>query len=71
MVDMHAIQSSTVDAVGYDAEASELHVRFRSSPSAYIYQGVPQGVFDSLMTSPSVGSFLHREVIKVYPFYRG
>jgi KTSC domain len=71
MVEMQFVQSGTVEAVGYDVDASELHVRFNSSPSAYIYQGVPQDVFDRLMASPSKGSFLNREVIKVYPFYRG
>jgi hypothetical protein len=71
MVDLQPVQSSSIEAVGYDPELGELHVVFRSSPSAYIYQGVPQQVFDALMTSPSAGAFINRQVVNIYPFYRG
>lgn len=71
MVEMQVVQSSTVESVGYDADLGELHVLFRSSPSAYIYQGVPQQLFEELLVSPSIGAFLHRQVIRTYAFYRG
>lgn len=70
MVEMQQVQSSNVEAVGYDAAAAELHVQYLSSPAVYVYQGVPEDVFERLLNSPSVGSFLHAEVKGVYPFYK-
>lgn len=71
MVEMQFVQSNTVEAIGYDAQSSELVIQFKSSPSPYIYQGVPEHVYEGLMASSTKGGFLHREVISVYPFYRG
>ena len=70
MVEMEAVQSETVVSVGYDDGASELHVRYRSSPSVYVYQAVPRDLFDRLMADGSKGGFLHREIKGVYAVYR-
>lgn len=70
MPEMHYVQSSTVESVGYDAESAELHVTFLSSPVTYVYQGVPADLFERLMLAPSKGTFLHWEVKGTYPFYK-
>ena len=70
MVEMIFVQSGNIDAVGYDSELGELHVRFKSQ-STYVYQGVPPDVHERMMLSASKGQFHAREVKDLYPFYRG
>lgn len=70
MVEMVFVQSSNIDAVGYDETAGELHVRFKSSMATYVYQGVPPDVHARMMLSPSKGQFHSLEIKNVYSFYR-
>ena len=67
MTEMIYVDSSNIEAIGYDNDAQELHVRFLSGTS-YIYHGVPRQIFDDLMQAPSKGSFLNREVKGVYQY---
>lgn len=68
MVEMTFVQSSNVESIGYDPVAMELHVRYLSSPTVYVYTGVPDLIYDALMAAPSKGSFIGREVKGTYPF---
>jgi len=61
MPEMVYVDSSNVEAVGYDDDAQELHVQFLSG-GYYTYHDVPRSVFDDLLYAPSKGSFLNREV---------
>ncbi len=65
MPDMTYVDSSNIEAVGYDCEGQELHVQFLSG-GYYVYYDVPQEVFDSLMNAPSKGSYLNREIKGIY-----
>lgn len=67
MPEMIYVDSSNIEAIGYDDGAQELHVRFLSGTS-YIYHDVPRQIFDDLMQAPSKGSFLNREVKGVYQY---
>jgi hypothetical protein len=71
MIEMTSVDSSSILEVGYDPGSAELHVRFKSSPSVYVYRGVSEEVFDRLMASPSKGTFINREIKNVYPFHVG
>jgi len=51
----------------YDEDAQELHVQFVSG-GYYIYHQVPSQIYEDLMSAPSKGSFLNREVKGVYQF---
>ena len=59
MIDMRPVvnESSTVAAVGYDAERQILGVRFHSSARVYTYAGVPADVAEGLRTADSPGKF--------------
>lgn len=61
-----AVSSSNVDSVGYDAETQTLEVAFRSG-DVYQYSGVPEGVYQAIMATSSVGSYLNSEVYPNYP----
>lgn len=67
MPDMVYVDSSNIEAIGYDDSAQELHVRFLSG-GYYIYHDVPRQIFDGLMSAPSKGSFLNREIKGIYQF---
>lgn len=67
MPEMIYVDSSNIEAVGYDEDTQELHVWFLSG-GYYIYRDVPRDIFDQLMYAPSKGSFLNREVKNVYQF---
>ncbi|MGH6870026.1 MAG: KTSC domain-containing protein [Rhizomicrobium sp.] len=61
-MDMIYVDSSTVDQIGYDDEASEIHVIFKRGRH-YIYSGASQDIFDDFHNSPSKGKFLN-EILK-------
>lgn len=67
MPEMIYVDSSNIEAIGYDEDAEELHVQFLGR-GYYVYHDVPRNIFDDLMNASSKGSFLNREVRGVYRF---
>lgn len=67
MPEMIYVDSSNIEAIGYDDGTQELYVQFLSG-ACYIYYDVPREIFEGLMYSASKGSFLNREVKSVYRF---
>ena len=61
MPDMIYVDSSNIEAIGYDEITQELHVRFLSG-AMYVYYNIPREIYDAIMNAPSKGSFLNREV---------
>ena len=59
-------ESSSIEEVGYDAEAEEIFVRYKSG-GLYAYLGVPAVIWDELRGAPSTGSFVN-QVVKGYPY---
>lgn len=58
---MEFVESSNIDAIGYDEENLELWVRFNND-STYVYYGVPAILHAEMMESPSKGSYLNRVI---------
>lgn len=58
---MTAVQSSNVQAIGYDPEARELHVTWHSGKTS-VYGGVAPGTAEAAMSAPSVGGYISRVV---------
>jgi hypothetical protein len=67
MPDMIYVDSSNIEAVGYDDDTQELYVKFLSG-GYYIYHDVPPGIFNELLYAPSKGSYMNREIKGVYQF---
>ncbi len=65
---MHQVDSSNVQAVGYDADNREIYVEFIGGDT-YVYSEADQATFDGLLHASSVGSYLNR-VIKGNLGYR-
>lgn len=60
-----SVFSSNVSEVGYDAEAGELIVTWKSGKTS-AYSGVPEDVAMKLANAASVGAMLNAEI---KPFY--
>lgn len=61
--------SSQVSAFGYDPESQTLGVQFKAG-GTYHYFGVPQGVFDAMVVTDSVGKFFGQNLRGKYPYER-
>lgn len=67
MPDMHYVDSSNVEAIGYDPDARELHVHFRESGS-YVYFEVEELVFSEFLNADSKGKYLNQMIKGVYNY---
>ena len=68
-VEMVPVESSNISRVGYDSSASELYVEFKSG-GRYVYEKVPETVFQAMLGAPSAGRFLHQQIKSRYPYRR-
>ena len=64
------IESSSVDAVGYDPDSGKLYVRFKGSGRAYVYYGVPASVYDAFLAADSKGRFVNARIKGRYEYRR-
>ena len=60
-MDMIPVNSSAIDAVGYDASTMRMKIRFKEGHS-YDFCGVPKHVFDGLMRAASKGNFYNDHI---------
>lgn len=54
------VVSSNINSIGYDASSSILEVEFKSG--IYQYFGVPEYIYDELMSADSQGVYLNANV---------
>ena len=68
MPDMHFVTSSNIEAIGYDPDTMEIHVRFLKSGATYVYYNVESWVFDEFMQSDSKGTYLNNQIKQLYDY---
>jgi len=68
MPEMHYVDSSNIEAIGYDAQSQELHVRFLDSGDTYVYYNVEQWRFEEFMQADSKGGYLNGEIKGRYEY---
>lgn len=61
-IEMQSVKSSLLDKVGYDPEAKVLAVQMNYSSDVYLYQNVPQEIFDDLLAADSKGAFYVKKI---------
>jgi KTSC domain len=66
MAKLISVESSMIQAVGYDPKTRLLEVVFNSG-RAYCYEDVPPKVYKELMAADSKGQYLRSEIMGVYP----
>lgn len=59
--ELHDVQSSFIESVGYSSSRRVLYVEFLSG-SIFMYSRVPQKVFDDLLASESQGKFFNKYI---------
>ncbi|MDO3377708.1 KTSC domain-containing protein [Geoalkalibacter halelectricus] len=66
-MEMIGVDSSNVEAVGYDEDSSTLQVEFKGG-ALYQYFDVPENVFIELRDADSVGKYLNAKIKGVYRY---
>lgn len=64
------IRSTNMKEVGYDLDTNTLEIVFRDG-GIYRYFGVPESVYDGLISAASAGQYFHRMIRDKYRFSRG
>lgn len=65
---MPYVQSSAVEQVSYDEAAHTLCATFRETGRTYIYQEVPQELYDGLIFADSLGAYFNAHIRDRFPF---
>ena len=66
---LRRVESSSVDAIGYDPGTHRLYIRFVGR-RGYVYYDVDQSVFDALLAADSKGRFVNSEIKGAYSYRR-
>jgi hypothetical protein len=66
-MDRMLVKSSNLISVGYDSASKTLEIEFQSGKT-YQYYGVPESVYQDLMTASSKGQFVHDHIYNEYDF---
>ena len=65
---MPYVQSSALARVSYDDATHTLCATFRQSGRTYVYQDVPQEIYDKLMVADSMGGYFNACIRDHFPF---
>lgn len=68
MPDMIFVDSSNIEAIGYDTGTLELHVRFLKSGETYVYYAVEDWRYQELMQADSKGIYLNSNIKPNYQY---
>ena len=68
-MNLTAVESTVLSAIGYDERLGVLRLKFRSR-AVYDYFGVPVAINDALLRAPSVGACFNEVVRGYFPFCR-
>ncbi len=63
------VESSMIEAVGYDPDTKEMEVVFHSG-EIYRYSDVPRETYEGLLAAGSKGQYMHAHVIDAFPYRR-
>lgn len=64
-INMLSVQSSNLDAVGYDEPTKALHIRFKNG-AVWEYTEVPAEEYQALMSADSIGSHYAKYIKKKF-----
>jgi len=59
---MAYVQSSALEQVSYDEAAHTLCATFRETGRTYIYEHVPQEIYDGLLFADSLGRYFNAHI---------
>jgi hypothetical protein len=65
---MPYVQSSALEQVSYDEASHTLCATFRETGRTYIYEEVPQDIYDGLLFADSLGAFFNSHIRDHFPY---
>lgn len=68
MPEMYYVDSSNIEAIGYDPDRQELHVRFLKSGATYVYYNVEEWVYNEFMAADSKGKYYNTNIKGHYDY---
>lgn len=69
-MEMYSVNSSNIEAIGYDAESATLRIQYLRG-GTYDFQGVPLEVYNDFFNAPSKGTYFNEYIKKGgYPYSR-
>lgn len=66
MPELHHVESSAIEMVGYEPTEMALIVVFKGG-AIYRYSGVPERLYDQLMAAESKGTFVNKLIKPYFP----
>jgi hypothetical protein len=64
---MPYVQSSALEQVSYDETGHTLYATFRGSGRTFLYEGVPQEVYDGLLFADSLAVYFNSYIRGQFP----
>ena len=68
MPEMIFVDSSVVEAIGYDSASRELYVRISKSGETYVYYAVEEWVFEEFRRADSKGIYYNTNIKNRYDY---
>ena len=66
---MPFLQSAALKAVFYDEVRHTLRATFRDTGRTYVYEEVPQELYDRMLFADSIGAFFNRHIRDRFAFH--
>jgi hypothetical protein len=66
---MTSLQSTALKSVSYDEAEHALTATFRDSGRTYVYEDVPQELYDALLFADSIGAFFNAHIRDNFAFH--
>jgi hypothetical protein len=66
---MTFLQSAALKSVSYDEAQHVLIATFRDSGRTYVYEDVPQELYDALLFADSIGAFFNAHIRDNFAFH--
>jgi len=66
---MPYVQSSTIEKLTYDEGTHTLHATFRDSHRTFVYEEVPQEIYDGLIFSDSLAGYFNTHISGQFLFH--
>ena len=65
---MPYVQSSAIEQVSYDGAAQALYATFRDTGRTYVYEEVPEEIYDGLIFADSLGRYFNAHIRDHFPY---
>jgi hypothetical protein len=65
---MPFVQSSALEQISYDDVTHTLCATFRNTGRTFIYEEVPQEIYDCLLFADSLGAYFNTHIRDCFPF---